>query len=235
MRCYPTFNPPIIVINYKVYNTSFSSNALSIAKAAEDVSQEVGITIIVAPPPTEIRTLAINVRIPVFAQHVDPVELGAYTGHLPPEAVKEAGARGFIVNHSEKRLRIDEIAKLIRKAAELNLTTLACADIPEVAAAISVLNPDMIAIEPPELIGSGIAVSKAKPEVITNTVSKVREVNKKTLILTGAGISSPDDVAKAIELGTSGVLVASAIMKAKEPEKILLEMAEAAVKTYHKP
>lgn len=225
-------NPPIIVINYKVYNTSFGLNALSIARAAEEVSQEVGVTVIVAPPPTEIRMLATNVRIPVFAQHADPVELGAYTGHLPPEAVKEAGARGFIVNHSEKRLRIDEIAKLIKKATELGLITLACADIPEVAAAISLLNPDMIAIEPPELIGSGIAVSKAKPEVITNTVSKVREVNKKTLILTGAGISSPDDVAKAIALGTSGVLVASAIMKAKEPKKTLLEMAETAVKTY---
>jgi len=220
------------VINYKVYNTSFGLNALSIARAAEEVSQEVGVTVIVAPPPTEIRMLATNVRIPIFAQHADPVELGAYTGHLPPEAVKEAGARGFIVNHSERRLRIDEIAKLIKKATELGLITLACADIPEVAAAISLLNPDMIAIEPPELIGSGIAVSKAKPEVITNTVSKVREVNKKTLILTGAGISSPDDVAKAIALGTSGVLVASAIMKAKEPKKILLEMAEAAVKTY---
>ncbi|MEM4685793.1 MAG: triose-phosphate isomerase, partial [Sulfolobales archaeon] len=74
-------NPPIIVINYKVYNTSFGLNALSIARAAEEVSQEVGVTVIVAPPPTEIRMLATNVRIPIFAQHADPVELGAYTGH----------------------------------------------------------------------------------------------------------------------------------------------------------
>lgn len=224
------FKPPIIVINYKVYNTSFGLSALSIARAAEEVSKEVGITIILAPPSTEIRTLATNVNIPIIAQHVDPVELGAYTGHLPPEAVKEAGAKGFIINHSERRLRIDEVAKLIKRAYELDLTTLACADVPEVAAAISILNPDMIAIEPPELIGSGIAVSKAKPEVIVKTVSKVREVNKKTTILTGAGISSAEDVAKAIELGTSGVLVASAIMKAKEPKKTLEEMAKAAVK-----
>lgn len=226
--------PPIIVINYKVYNTSFGSTALLIAKAAEEVAEEVGISIIVAPPFTELRTLATNIRIPVFAQHVDPIDLGAYTGHIPPEAIKEAGAKGFIANHSEKRLRADEIAKLVRKAVELGLNTLVCADVPEVAAALSLLNPDMIAIEPPELIGTGIAVSKSKPEVILNTVSKVREVNKKVVILTGAGISSADDAAKAVELGTSGILVASAIMKAKEPKKILLEMAEAMLKASQK-
>ncbi|MEM3904847.1 MAG: triose-phosphate isomerase, partial [Sulfolobales archaeon] len=201
---------PVIVINYKVYNTSFGNSALSIAKAAEEVSINTGVNIIVAPPATEIRTLASNVSIPVYAQHVDPVDLGAYTGHIPPEAVKEAGAKGFIINHSERRIRVDEIARLVIKARNLGLNTLVCADTPEVAAALAVLNPDMIAIEPPELIGTGIAVSKAKPEIILSTVSRIRSVNNDVIILTGAGISTPEDVVKALELGTSGVLVSSA-------------------------
>jgi triosephosphate isomerase len=220
---------PVIVINYKVYNTSFGNSALSIAKAAEEVSINTGVNIIVAPPATEIRTLASNVSIPVYAQHVDPVDLGAYTGHIPPEAVKEAGAKGFIINHSERRIRIDEIARLVIKARNLGLNTLVCADTPEVAAALVVLNPDMIAIEPPELIGTGIAVSKAKPEIILNTVSRIRSVNKDVIILTGAGISTPEDVVKALELGTSGVLISSAIMKAKDPKKVINEMAEAVI------
>jgi triosephosphate isomerase len=220
---------PVIVINYKVYNTSFGNSALSIAKAAEEVSINTGVNIIVAPPATEIRTLASNVSIPVYAQHVDPVDLGAYTGHIPPEAVKEAGAKGFIINHSERRIRVDEIAKLVIKARNLGLNTLVCADTPEVAAALAVLNPDMIAIEPPELIGTGIAVSKAKPEIILNTVSRIRSVNNDVIILTGAGISTPEDVVKALELGTSGVLVSSAIMKAKDPKKVISEMAEAVI------
>lgn len=220
---------PVIVINYKVYNTSFGNSALSIAKAAEEVSINTGVNIIVAPPATEIRTLASNVSIPVYAQHVDPVDLGAYTGHIPPEAVKEAGAKGFIINHSERRIRIDEIARLVIKARNLGLNTLVCADTPEVAAALAVLNPDMIAIEPPELIGTGIAVSKAKPEIILNTVSRIRSVNKDVIILTGAGISTPEDVVKALELGTSGVLISSAIMKAKDPKKVINEMAEAVI------
>jgi len=220
---------PVIVINYKVYNTSFGNSALSIAKAAEEVSINTGVNIIVAPPATEIRTLASNVSIPVYAQHVDPVDLGAYTGHIPPEAVKEAGAKGFIINHSERRIRVDEIARLVIKARNLGLNTLVCADTPEVAAALAVLNPDMIAIEPPELIGTGIAVSKAKPEIILNTVSRIRLVNNDVIILTGAGISTPEDVVKALELGTSGVLVSSAIMKAKDPKKVISEMAEAVI------
>lgn len=223
---------PILAVNFKTYPTAYGEAALKITKAAEEVYRDTGVTIILAPPATEIRKIAEVTNLPVFAQHVDPVELGAFTGHLPPEIVRDAGAQGFIINHSERRLRIDEIAKLISRARVLGLKVLACADVPEVAAAISVLNPDLIAIEPPELIGTGIAVSKAKPEVILNTVKSVRRVNSDVIILTGAGISDPEDVAKAIELGTSGVLVASAIMKAKDPKRAIADMAKAALSAY---
>ncbi|MEM1816392.1 MAG: triose-phosphate isomerase, partial [Desulfurococcaceae archaeon] len=111
-----------------------------------------------------------------------------------------------------------------------NLEVLACADVPETGAAIAVLRPDMVAVEPPELIGTGISVSKAKPEVITNSVKLIREVNSEVKILTGAGISTGEDVYVAIKLGTVGVLVASAIVKAKDVYQVMREMAEAAVK-----
>ncbi|MEM3967815.1 MAG: triose-phosphate isomerase, partial [Ignisphaera sp.] len=115
-----------------------------------------------------------------------------------------------------------------------NLETLVCADTPIAAAAVSAVKPTAIAVEPPELIGTGIAVSKAKPEVITGTVEKVREVNREVIILTGAGISTAEDVEAAIKLGTAGVLVASAIMKAQSPEKVISDMASAAAKAYRR-
>ncbi len=40
-------------------------------------------------------------------------------------------------------------------------------------------------------------------------------------------MSNAEDVKKAIELGAAGVLLASAYVKAKDPKKLLLEMAEA--------
>ncbi|MEM2194361.1 MAG: triose-phosphate isomerase [Candidatus Methanomethylicia archaeon] len=223
---------PILAINFKAYVNAFGIKAVQIAKLAEKAFRNYGLTIIVIPPLTEIRFIASQVEIPVFAQHVDPVEPGAWTGHVVAEMVKEAGASGILMNHSEKRLRIDEVNFIISKAKTLNLTSLACADTPETSMAISTLNPDILAIEPPELIGTGIAVSKAKPEIITNTIEKIRKVNSKVILLTGAGISTAEDVIAAIKLGTSGVLVASAVMKAKEPGKIVNDMAEAMVKAY---
>ncbi len=44
----------------------------------------------------------------------------------------------------------------------------------------------------------------------------------------GAGISHGEDVAVAIKLGTHGVLVASGIVKAKNPYMMLREFADSA-------
>jgi triosephosphate isomerase len=228
------FKEPILAINFKAYSSSFGVKAVQIAKSAWKTSRSYGLTIILIPPLTEIRFIASQVELPVFAQHVDPVDPGAWTGHVVAEMVKEAGASGILINHSEKRLRVDEVGFIISKAKSLNLTSLACADTPETSMAISTLNPDMLAIEPPELIGTGVAVSKAKPEVITNTIEKVRRVNSRVVLLTGAGISTAEDAAAAIKLGTSGVLVASAVMKASNPGSVIDEMAKAMVEAYSK-
>ncbi len=225
---------PIIAINYKAYSQAFGSKALEIAKAAEKVHRETGATIIIAPPFTELFRLKQAVEIPVFAQHADPIDPGAHTGYIPLEAIKEVGVDGVILNHSEHKLITTHLYKLIKKAKQLGLITLVCADEPEIGASIAVFNPDMIAVEPPELIGTGIPVSKAKPEVVTNSVSLIRKINDKVTILTGAGITTGDDVAAAIKLGTAGVLVASAVMKAKDPYKVILDMATKGLETLNR-
>jgi len=224
----------VLAINFKVYNTSFGQKAVDIAKAGEKAAKEYGIEVIVIPPATELRRIASEVSIPVFAQHADPYDFGAYTGWLPIAALKEMNIKGVLVNHSEHRLRLDEIVAIVEAAKKHGLETLVCADTPIAAAAVAAIKPTALAVEPPELIGTGIAVSKAKPEIITNTVQKVREVNKDVIILTGAGISTAEDVEAAIRLGTAGVLVASAIMKAQNPEKVINDMAMAAAKAYRK-
>ncbi|MEM0027278.1 MAG: triose-phosphate isomerase [Ignisphaera sp.] len=225
---------PVLAINFKAYNTAFGQKALEIAKAAEKAAKEYGVEVIVIPPATELRRIASEVSIPVFAQHADPYEFGAYTGWLPVAALKEMNVKGVLINHSEHRIRLDEIVAIVEAARKHGLETLVCADTPIAAAAVAAIKPVALAVEPPELIGTGIAVSKAKPEVITNTVQRVREVNKDVIILTGAGISTAEDVEAAIKLGTAGVLVASAIMKAPNPEKVINDMVAAAAKTFKK-
>jgi triosephosphate isomerase len=170
------------------------------------------------------------VKIPVFAQHIDPVQPGSHTGHVIAESVKEAGAIGTLINHSERQLKLSDIDKVIRKTRESGLLSVVCANNPSISAAVATLKPEIIAVEPPELIGTGIPVSKAKPEVVTETVRVVREVNPKVTILCGAGITRAEDVVAALRLGTQGVLVASGIVKAKDPYTVLREFAEAATK-----
>jgi len=222
--------PPLLVINFKAYSQSSGKKGLELAKVAEDISKETGVTIAVAPQLTDLAFIAQNVEIPVLSQHVDNVNPGAHTGHVTLEAIKDAGAVGTLLNHSEKRVRIDIIDDIVKKARKLDLVTLVCANTAEVSAAIAALNPNMIAIEPPELIGTGISVSKAKPEIVTRTVELVRKVNREVIILTGAGITTGEDVEKALELGTSGVLVASGIVKAKDWRKAIFELIKPMMK-----
>ncbi|GAB6944038.1 triose-phosphate isomerase [Vulcanisaeta sp. JCM 14467] len=218
---------PILIINMKVYPEVLGKKALELAKVAESVARELGVSIAVAPPITELRTVAEGVEIPVYAQGADPVEPGARTGHVPLEFIKEAGAVGVILNHSENRLLLNDLGWLVSRARSLGLETLVCAPDPYTSAAAAALEPTAVAVEPPELIGTGKAVSREKPDVIVRTVELVRKVNPSIPVITGAGIESFDDVKKAIELGTQGVLVASAIVKARDWKQKITELANA--------
>ncbi|MDG6223629.1 MAG: triose-phosphate isomerase [Candidatus Bathyarchaeota archaeon] len=220
---------PIIIVNYKTYLESTGKNAVSLSKIADEVSKKTGAAIGVAPQFTDLKAVADAVSIPVFAQHIDPIKPGSSTGHILVEAVKEAGAIGTLVNHSERRLKLFDIDGIITKAKENGLCSVVCTNNSAVSAAAAALNPEMVAVEPPELIGSGIPVSQAQPEVVTGTVELVKRINPNVVTLCGAGISKAADVSSALTLGTQGVLVASGIVKAKDPRKILTEFAEAII------
>jgi triosephosphate isomerase len=223
----PKLQTPIIIVNFKTYLEATGRKAVELAKQAEKVSKETGASIVVAPQFADIARVAEAVEIPVFAQHIDPIKPGSCTGHVLVDSIKEAGAVGTLINHSEKQLKLVDIDTAIRLAREKNLISCVCANNPSVSAAAAALKPDIVSIEPPELIGTGVAVSKAQPEVVTDTVKLVREVNTEITILCGAGISHGEDVAVALKLGTQGVLVASGIVKAKDPYSILREFADA--------
>ncbi len=221
------FQTPMIIVNFKTYSEATGRKAVELAKKAEKASNESGVFIGVAPQFADLAAVAKAVGIPVFAQHIDPIKPGSYTGHVLAESIKEAGAVGTLINHSERQLKLSDISELIDIARENGLISVVCANNPNISAAVATLKPDIIAIEPPELIGTGIPVSKAKPEVVTDTIKLVRKINPTVTILCGAGISRGDDVAVALRLGTQGVLVASGIVKAKDQYRVLREFAKA--------
>ena len=218
---------PIVIVNFKTYAEATGKRAVELAQKAERVNHETGVSVGVAPQVADLAAVVETVEIPVFAQHIDPIKPGGYTGHVLADSVKEAGAKGTLINHSERQLKLSDIDEIIRITRERGLLSVVCANNPTISMAAAALKPDLIAIEPPELIGTGISVSKARPEVVTDTIQLVREVNGEVVILCGAGISHGEDVHAALRLGTQGVLVASGIVKAKDPYAIMLEFAEA--------
>ncbi len=230
----PEVRFPLIALNLKVYRESLGEGALRLSKIAERVADEYGVGVLVAPPIISLSRVAETVEIPVFSQHVDPYSPGGHTGSVLAEDIRGAGAQGSLINHSERRMLLADIGAALERLRENRLKSILCTDTVETTRAGAALGPDIIAIEPPELIGTGIPVSKARPEVVVGAVKAVREINPSVRVLCGAGISSGDDVAKAIELGAEGVLLASAYVKAKEPEKVLADMAEKAVKAWER-
>ncbi|HWY28334.1 MAG TPA: triose-phosphate isomerase [Candidatus Sulfotelmatobacter sp.] len=217
---------PLILVNFKTYIEATGKRGVELAKIADQVSRDSGVTIAVAPQFTDLKTVTEAVEIPVFSQHIDPIKPGAYTGHILADAVKAAGASATLLNHSEKRIKISEIEEVIALARVSELATLVCTDTPGVGAAVASLSPDIIAIEPPDLIGTGVAVSKARPELITNAIKRIRTVNSSIDILCGAGVSTAEDVGRALELGTRGVLVSSSVVKGTNPSQLLENMTD---------
>ena len=218
---------PLVLVNFKCYLEATGNRAVQLAKYAEQASEKFNVTVAVAPQAADLRLVSQQTNVPVFAQHIDPIRPGSHTGHVLAESVLEAGAVGILINHSERRLEASIIEDTIIRARELVLATVVCANSSAISAAVASLSPDMIAVEPPELIGSGVAISKAKPDVITDTISRIRRINSEVKILCGAGITSGEDVREALRLGTQGILVASGIVKAKDQLAAIEDLAAA--------
>lgn len=216
---------PVIVVNVKTYAEATGKKALEIAEIMDKVSRETGVSMAIAVQAADIRMISEKVSIPVFSQHIDPIKPGSHTGWTLADAIKEAGAVGTLINHSEHRLKLADIDECISIAKSLNLVQIVCSNNISTSKAIAALDPDFVAVEPPELIGGDISVTTANPEIVSGTVEEVRKINKNIKILCGAGVKNGKDVEKAIELGTDGILLASGVVKAKDKEKVLRDLA----------
>ena len=217
---------PLLLVNFKAYPEALGPKAVDLAKLCAKVAEDTGRSLAVAPSALDLAHVAKAVRIPVLAQHLDPMETGTATGWVPPEAALASGAVGTIVNHSERKVAWEEMRDLIVRCRDLGLEVVACADDVAEAETAAKLGPDYLAVEPPELIGGDVSVTTAKPAIITKAVERIRGTNPKVQVLCGAGVKTGKDVAKALELGTVGVLLASGVVKAKNPEKALRDLAK---------
>lgn len=215
---------PILIVNLKSYPHALGAGAEPIGALLAACGRAVGVTVALAPTTTDLRHLATTLSIPVLAQHVDPREAGACTGYTVPEAVRAAGARGSLVNHSEHPLPRAQVGAAVLRLRELDLTAVVCARDSKDAARLARFQPPFLAVEPPELIGGRRSVATARPRVVSDSVEAVRRVAPGTRVLCGAGVHDRRDVAKALELGSEGVLVASAVALSDTPRAAIEEL-----------
>jgi triosephosphate isomerase (TIM) len=219
-------NNPLI-LNFKNYLEISGDKTIELAKAAEKVSNNLEVEIVVAPPQASLWAVTNNIDIPVICQHVDDANPGSTTGFFIPEMAKSYGSVGSLINHSEHRIDMKSIRNLVHMLKKLDLISVVCARTPAEVAEIAKVNPDFVAIEPPELIGSGKAISKEAPEIVSSSVKAVSDNSDSARIICGAGIVDKSDVTKALELGAQGILIASGVIKANSWEEKISELASA--------
>lgn len=219
------FKGPLI-INLKNYAEISGQKAVQISLDAEKVARELDVRIIISPPQVLLGLVASKTTLEILGQHVDLEQLGASTGFVIPEMLKEAGAVGSIINHSEHPIGIDIIKKLIERLRNIDLISLVCTKNLEELRAINELQPDFIAIEPPGLIGTKRSISSEKPSLIRDSFKHLSSTASRTKLICGAGINTPQDVRIALQLGSTGILAASSIVKSDGWYDKIYELAE---------
>lgn len=214
---------PLFEVGLKGY--LYGAAAVRLARAADEVSRELGVGVIFDPQAVDIAAVARETRdLLVFAQHLDPLPPGRGVGGMLAEAVREAGAVGAMLNHSERRMTLADINGAIRRAREVGLAVMVYADSPEEAAAIATLGPDIVLAEPPELIATGRSAATQMRRFVERTVELVGRVDPGIIVMSGAGVQTPDDVEEMMRLGVGGTGSSSGILRAKDPEATMRAM-----------
>jgi triosephosphate isomerase len=217
---------PLIVVNFKTYASASGESAGELLLAME--AQSSGPAVMVAAVSAfDLGALGSSQgSVEVWSQHLDPVGLGGYTGWLEPLTAAARGATGTLINHAEHKVPLEHVARLLELLPE-GFSVCACAADVEEARSLAALNPTFIAVEPPELIGGDVSVTSADPAIVSDTVAAVKAVNPNVRVLCGAGVKNGQDVAKALELGAEGVLLASGVTKADDVHAVLADLVSA--------
>lgn len=219
---------PFFEIGPKSY--LFGDDILDLAKAADNASEKYGVDIIFTCPVVDIRRVKEATKhIHVFAPHMDPIPVGRGLADILPESLVAAGAEGVMLNHVEKPLTFEVLTETVKRAEEVGLTTIVCADSMAEAAKIAALHPDIIVAEPSELIGTGVSVG---PEYVAAATECVKNVDENILVLTAAGISNGEDVYNTIIAGADATGSSSGVAKAADRAAMVDEMIAAVRKAW---
>ena len=217
---------PFLIANPKSY--LYGEKSLELAKAADQVAKDTGLQIYFTCPYADIRMIAENTEhVIVCSQSMDPLVPGRGMGHVLGESLKEAGAQALFLNHAENPKTLSDLYATIKRAKELEMITVVCADSTVEAKAVACMGPDIVLAEPTDLIGTG---QVADDSYTVETVKALHEIDPNVLVMIASGVSTAEDCYNVIKLGADGTGATSGILKAPDPAVRVREMAEAIVK-----
>lgn len=212
----------MIVVNFKIYEETFGDKALELAKICQKVTKKTKIKIIPAVSALDAIRIKNELGMEVWLQNVDEVFEGAKSGAVSPLQALSLGISGTLINHSENRKKPGTIKKMLKIWPNNFKMMLCLSSLGQAESWAKKIKPDFIAYEPKYLIGSkDKSVATEKPEIIKKMVEKYPNVS----VFVGAGIHSVKDVEVSLKLGAKGVLISSYIVKNKNPEERLEELA----------
>ncbi len=220
---------PLIIVNFKAYPDVFGEKGIRLAKIAEKVSEEHGVSIAICPPLPYLVKYSEIFNIPVFSQKVDCITGKNGTGKISVKMIKASGASGTLINHSENRMILADLEEVVRNSRTHRLYTIICTNNEAVSAAAAKLDPHAVAFDPPELTGTGVSISVVQPEIIQNSVKRIKMENPRVSPFCGVGVLTPVDIEKALDMGIEGVIIDQIFVQAKDPHELLQNLVKSAI------
>jgi triosephosphate isomerase len=215
---------PFLIVNPKSY--LYGEKSLQLALAADRAAEQYGIDVFFTCPYSDLRLIKEHTKhLILTAQHMDSLVPGRGMGYVLPEALRDAGVEAVFLNHAEHPLTVNELYKTMKRAGEMGIATIVCADSVAEGIALSRLHPTVILCEPTDLIGVGRI---ADDSYITDATEKIRRESPDVLVVIASSITTADDVRKVIRMGADGTGATSGIIKAPDPAQRVMEMAAAA-------
>ncbi|QWQ38940.1 triose-phosphate isomerase [Gemella sp. zg-570] len=219
---------PYLVINPKSY--LYGEELLDLAKFADQKAKEYDVDILFTAPYVELKTIAENTKyLTITAQHMDGISPGRGMGRIVGEMLYNVGVRATFLNHVEHKITDEELEQSMAKCKELGIQSVVCANGINDAKKAARLGADIIICEPDELVGTG---QTSSDEYMIETNKAVKEANPNTQVLQAAGVSTAEDVYRAIYLGADSTGGTSGIIKAKDPKQTVDDMLQAMLKAY---
>ena len=217
----------LIAGNWKMYKGPAETAEFCLGLREQELD---AVDVVVCPPFVSLAVavqLLAGTEIAVAAQNVHWDEEGAYTGEVSARMLRELGAYGAIVGHSERRQYFGEtdetVGKRVHAALEAGLFVIACVGETEqdrergetenvLRRQLSVLEPDdnlVLAYEPVWAIGTG---KTATPQIAQEAHAFIKS-QLEAPVLYGGSVK-PDNAAELlVQPDVDGALVGGASLE----------------------